>query len=36
MRVRQQAVRGITEAEYVTAVRVLQQIVANLSGGEGE
>lgn len=36
MRVRQQAVRGITEADYVTAVRVLQQIVANLSGGEGE
>lgn len=30
-RVRHQAVQGITEADYVTTVRVLQQIVANLS-----
>lgn len=33
--IRQQAVRGITEADYLTTVRVLQQIVANLSDGAG-
>lgn len=32
-RIRQQAVWGITEADYLTTVRVLQQIVANLSDG---
>jgi len=32
--VRQQAIKGISEAEYGTAVRVLQRIVENL-GGEG-
>ncbi|HEX6970646.1 MAG TPA: MarR family transcriptional regulator [Limnochordia bacterium] len=30
--VRQRAVRGISEAEYVTTVRVLQQLVTNLTG----
>lgn len=30
--VRQRATRGIGEADYTTAVRVLQQIVENLSG----
>lgn len=30
--VRQQAVRGISEADYATTVRVLQQIVENLTG----
>lgn len=33
-KVRQQAVQGIAEADYVTAVRVLQQIVTNLTGEE--
>lgn len=30
IKIRQQAVQGITEADYVTTVRVLQQIVSNL------
>jgi DNA-binding MarR family transcriptional regulator len=30
--VRQRAMEGISEAEYVTVIRVLQQIVNNLSG----
>lgn len=33
-KVRQQAMRGISDEEYATAVRVLQQIVVNLSDGE--
>jgi DNA-binding MarR family transcriptional regulator len=32
--VRQQAIKGISGADYATAIRVLQQIVENL-GGEG-
>ena len=34
MKVRRQAVQGISEADYVTTVRVLQQMVANLGGEE--
>lgn len=33
--IRLQAVQGITEADYVTTVRVLQQIVTNLAGKDG-
>lgn len=32
--VRWRAMEGITEADYLTTVRVLQQIVRNLTGGE--
>lgn len=32
--VRQQAMQGISDEEYATTVRVLQQMVANLSSGE--
>lgn len=32
--VRQQAMKGISNEEYATTIRVLQQMVANLSDGE--
>lgn len=32
--IRLQAVQGISETDYATTVRVLQQIVENLSGGD--
>ena len=32
--VRRQAVQGISEADYLTTIRVLQTIVENLSGGD--
>lgn len=32
--VRQQAVRGVSEADYLTTVRVLQRLVENLSGSD--
>ena len=34
-KVRERAVRGISEADYVTTVRVLQQMVKNLTDEEG-
>lgn len=33
-RVRRQAVAGLSEADYATTIRVLQQIVKNLESGE--
>ena len=32
--VRQEAVQGISEADYATTVRVLQRLVENLTGGD--